>query len=69
MKKNILFLATIAIIIITFSSCGTTYYGTRGGAGGCGAWFPRKFEKDRSYQRKMNWTNNPNSGRYRSGIF
>lgn len=68
MKKNILFLATIAIIVITFSSCGTTYHGARGGAAGCGVWFPRKFEKDNRYMRRLNWVNNPNSGRYRSGF-
>jgi hypothetical protein len=31
-------------------------------------WFPKKFERDRSHQRRMNWINNPNSGRYRSGV-
>jgi len=68
MKKNILFLTTLVILIITFSSCGTVYHGTRGGAAGCGAWFPRKFEKDNRYMRRLNWINNPNSGRYRSGF-
>lgn len=68
MKKNITFLTTLVIIIITFSSCGTTYYGSRGG-NGCGAWWPKKFERDNRHMNRMNWINNPRSGRYRSGIF
>jgi hypothetical protein len=63
MKK----LLGLIVIVIIFSSCGTSYRGVSGGSG-CGVWFPRKFEKDRSYQRRWNWVNNPNSGRYRSGF-
>lgn len=59
MKK---LLGTI-IILIMFSSCGTTYYGTRG-ANGCGAWYPKRFEKDRSLQRVRN---NPMSAYNRHG--
>jgi hypothetical protein len=43
MKKLFVFLAS-AIIILSFSSCNR--YTSLGG-GGCGAWGPRKFEKDR----------------------
>lgn len=68
MKKNITFLTTLIIIIVTFSSCGTTYHGTNSGAAGCGTWYPRKFEKDKSYMRKVKWANSSNSGRYRSGF-
>ncbi len=61
MKK----LLSIIVIIIIFTSCGTTYHGMSGG-NGCGVWYPRKFEKDKRYQRNSNWINNPKSGRYRS---
>ena len=64
MKK----LLGLIVVVIIFSSCGTSYRGVSGGSSGCGVWFPRKFEKDRSYQRRWNWVNNPNSGRYRSGF-
>ena len=63
MKKVFLFVC----VIIFLTSCGTTYYGTSGG-NGCGAWFPKKFEKDKRHQRRMNWINNPKSGRYRNGF-
>lgn len=38
------------------------------GGGGCGVWMPKKFGNDRAHMRKMNWVNNPRSGRYRSGF-
>lgn len=63
MKKLLLF----ACVIIFLTSCGTTYHGISGG-NGCGTWYPKKFEKDRRYQRNFNWVNNPRSGRYRSGF-
>jgi len=63
MKK----LLGLIVVVIIFSSCGTTYYGTSGG-NGCGVWYPKRFEKDRRHERRMNWINNPNSGRYRSGV-
>jgi hypothetical protein len=69
MKKNIMFFTTLVILIVTFSSCGTTYYGIRGGAAGCGSWFPRKFENSKQYMRKTSWFRNSHSGRYRSGRF
>lgn len=61
--KKLSFLLSI-IVIIFMSSCGTTYHGISGG-NGCGVWYPKKFEKG-NYKR-MNWVNNPRSGRYRSG--
>jgi hypothetical protein len=63
MKKFIIFLASI-IIILSFSSC-SRY--TNVGSGGCGAWAPKKFGNDRAHFKRMNWVNNPRSGRYRSG--
>ena len=63
MKK----LLGLIVIVIIFSSCGTTYHGISGG-NGCGTWFPKRFEKDRSWKRNYNWVNNPRSGRYRSGF-
>jgi len=54
------------VVVIVFSSCGTTYYGTSGGSAGCGVWFPKKFEKDRSWAR-MKARSNPNSAYNRVG--
>jgi hypothetical protein len=62
MKKLLLFVC----VIIFLTSCGTTYYGTRGGSSGCGAWYPKKFERDRSVER-MKIRNNPNSAYNRYG--
>lgn len=62
MKK----LLGLIVIVLIFSSC-TTYYGTSGG-NGCGAWYPKRFERDKRHMNRMNWLNNPNSGRYRSGV-
>ena len=62
MKKSILFLI---IVIITLSSC-SRYVNT--GGGGCGVWMPKKFGNDRAHMRRMNWVNNPRSGRYMSGV-
>jgi hypothetical protein len=64
MKK----LLGLIVVVIIFSSCGTSYHGMSGGSSGCGVWFPKKFEKDRRHERRMNWVNNPRSGRYRSGF-
>lgn len=64
MKKFIIFL-TLAIIILSFSSC-SRY--TNVGSGGCGAWAPKKFERDFRHAKRLNWVNNPKSGRYRSGF-
>jgi hypothetical protein len=62
MKK----LSLIAVVVlIMFSSCGTTYYGMSGG-NGCGVWFPKRFEKDRSWAR-MKARSNPNSAYNRVG--
>lgn len=61
MKK----LLGLIVIVIMFSSC-SPY--VSGGGGGCGVWFPKKFEKDKRHERRMNWVNNPRSGRYRSGF-
>jgi hypothetical protein len=52
-------------IVISLTSCGSYI---KVGSGGCGAWAPKKFEKDRRYQRNYNWVNNPHSGRYRTGV-
>lgn len=54
-----------AVVLIMFSSCGTTYYGVSGG-NGCGVWFPKKFEKDKSWKRAQ-IRNNPNSAYNRMG--
>jgi hypothetical protein len=61
MKK----LLSIIVIIITFSSCGTTYYGTSG-SNGCGVWFPKKYERDKTWAR-MKARSNPNSAYNRVG--
>jgi uncharacterized protein YceK len=62
--KKLSFLLSI-IVIIFMSSCGTTYHGMSGG-NGCGVWYPKKFERDARHTKRMNWVNNPRSGRYRS---
>jgi hypothetical protein len=62
MKK----LLGLIVIVIIFSSCGTTYHGMSGGSSGCGVWFPKKFERDRSWER-MKIRSNPNSAYNRHG--
>jgi hypothetical protein len=67
MKKSILLsILFLFILNFIFSSC-SSYRGMSSG-NGCGVWFPKKFEKDRRHERRMNWVNNPRSGRYRSGF-
>jgi len=61
--KKLLLIAVV--VLIMFSSCGTTYYGTSNG-NGCGVWYPRKFEKDKSWKRSQ-IRNNPNSAYNRVG--
>ncbi len=62
MKKSLI----AVVVLIMFSSCGTTYHGISSGASGCGVWYPKKFERDARHARRLNWVNNPRSGRYRS---
>ncbi len=64
MKK----LIYLFIALFSLTSCGTTYYSVRGGKG-CGVWFPKRFENDRAHRNRMNWINNPRSGRYMTGPF
>ena len=61
MKK----LLGLIVVVIIFSSCGTTYHGTSGG-NGCGVWYPKRFERDRSWER-MKIRSNPNSAYNRHG--
>lgn len=60
MKK---FMLILIIALFTMSSC-SRYVNT--GGGGCGVWMPKKFGNDKSHMRRMNWVNNPKSGRYHS---
>jgi uncharacterized protein YceK len=62
MKKVIVLLV---LAIITLSSCGSY---VRVGSGGCGAFAPKRFENDKRLKARMNWVNNPRSGRYRTGF-
>jgi hypothetical protein len=61
MKK----LLGLIVVVIIFSSCGTTYHGM-GSGNGCGVWYPKKFERDRSIER-MKIRSNPNSAYNRHG--
>jgi hypothetical protein len=59
MKK----LIYLVIVLFSLTSCGTY---VRVGKGGCGAFAPKRFENDKRLKARMNWINNPKSGRYRT---
>lgn len=60
--KKLIYLILVGLLL---SSCGTTY---RVSGRGCGVWYPKRFERDRGYDRNWNWVKNPNSPRYRGGV-
>lgn len=49
-KRNLMFMIAllIAMMIITFTTSCNSYIGERTSRG-CGVWYPKKFEKDRSF--------------------